>query len=1082
MVRRRCDPGRIAALTPILVLVCVFFAVGYAQESEDPAAALEEAMGELRAAGKYTEAAEAARKLLAHRRADPEALSHDIEDAERVVQLLEHAADLPEDQRRALSRADSLTLEVHELAWQGLFVEGAAAAEARLEIQRGVLGDVHLEVALSLDDLATLLQYSGDLDASELFFRESLGIRRTLLGDRHPLVGASLNNLAMLLQAKGDLVGAEPLLRDAIEIISESMGDDDLDVAALTNNLGMLLYYRGDYDGAEPLFRKALRTRQSLLGREHQDVAMTLNNIAVLLYARCDYAAAEPVLREATAIRRKVLGEDHPSVALSLDNLGAVVNAQGEYAQAEPLHREALAIYRGTFGNVHPDVARVLNNLAHVLENLGDYEGALPLIREALDITRAVHGGDHPSTALSMNSLAHLLQTKGDYEAAEPLYREALAMRRRLLGDQHLDLGVSLSNLASLLEAQERYDEAQTLYEEALTIRRGLLGEQNAAVAHNLSSLGQLLLLRGDAAAAEPILADATEIHDAACVLAGEGLKRATIALRLRPPATALASARLAQGKRDEAWPAAEKALARALADLLMTAEQRALSDAEAAREDSLKEALTTLESELAAYRAAVAADATGEAAAMAAATRQALLEAQADWGAFRQEIAAKHPVSEGQAFPLSRVQRALPPRAALIGWIDVEGAGGRFDSWVYAVRNEGPVAWARCGPAPPARYAPLRESQNYREQLATPSSSPVGVSRDARGLCANRVGPIEDVIGDVDEMVVIPSGAMLGIPVETFVDGEGNLLGDRFAVSYAPSATIYAWLEERVSTDGGSTGGGMLLLGDPPFASAHLDAMLEEQASGDSSPPGEGPVRSSATFDEGVGALFALPRLPGSREEVALLADLVPGSTVLLGAEASEQELVRLADSGALGRFGTIHLATHALIDDEQPDRSALVLSQVGLPDPLEAAISGRRIYDGLLSAKEIVREWRVDADLVTLSACETGLGKEIIGEGYIGFAHAFLQAGTRSLLVSLWKVEDRATSLLMQRFYENRAGSYGEERDGFTGAPMPKATALREAKRWLREYTDGQGRRPYSHPYYWSAFILIGERGQMR
>jgi CHAT domain-containing protein len=242
------------------------------------------------------------------------------------------------------------------------------------------------------------------------------------------------------------------------------------------------------------------------------------------------------------------------------------------------------------------------------------------------------------------------------------------------------------------------------------------------------------------------------------------------------------------------------------------------------------------------------------------------------------------------------------------------------------------------------------------------------------------------------------------------------------------------------------------------------------------------GSVRSAATLDEEVGALAALPRLPGSRQEVALLSDLVPESTVLLGADASEQELVRLADSGALAAFGTIHLATHALVDDELPERSALVLSQVDLPDPLDAAISGERIYDGLLTAKEIVREWTMNADLVTLSACETALGKEIVGEGYIGFAHAFLQAGTRSLLVSLWKVEDRATSLLMRRFYENRAGAYEDEREGLTGRPMTKAAALREAKRWLRGYTDEEGRQPYGHPYYWSAFILIGERGEMR
>ena len=128
-------------------------------------------------------------------------------------------------------------------------------------------------------------------------------------------------------------------------------------------------------------------------------------------------------------------------------------------------------------------------------------------------------------------------------------------------------------------------------------------------------------------------------------------------------------------------------------------------------------------------------------------------------------------------------------------------------------------------------------------------------------------------------------------------------------------------------------------------------------------------------------------------------------------------------------------------------------------------------------MTAGEILREWDLAADLVTLSACETGLGKEISGEGLVGFAHAFLQAGARSLLVSLWEVPDLATSLLMQRFYENRLGKYGDERHGHTGGPMPKAEALREAKRWLREYRAEGGERLYEHPYFWSGFILIGD-----
>ena len=102
---------------------------------------------------------------------------------------------------------------------------------------------------------------------------------------------------------------------------------------------------------------------------------------------------------------------------------------------------------------------------------------------------------------------------------------------------------------------------------------------------------------------------------------------------------------------------------------------------------------------------------------------------------------------------------------------------------------------------------------------------------------------------------------------------------------------------------------------------------------------------------------------------------------------------------------------------------------------------------YDGRLSVREIQRGWELKAELVTLSACETALGREAGGEGFVGFTQALLMSGTRSVCLSLWEVDDTATALLMQRFYANLLG----RREGLTG-PMPKAEALRESKSWLR------------------------------
>jgi len=404
------------------------------------------------------------------------------------------------------------------------------------------------------------------------------------------------------------------------------------------------------------------------------------------------------------------------------------------------------------------------------------------------------------------------------------------------------------------------------------------------------------------------------------------------------------------------------------------------------------------------------------------------------------------------------------------------------FASWGYVIRHQRPVKWARVERSV-SQGSPLRQSRAFRDALASPRSALLGVTQSRLTLWSERIAPLSSALDGVEHLVVIPSGAMLGVPVEALVDPEGGLVGERLAVSYIPSATIYAWLTERSREREKERREKTLLVGDPPFTQAHLEQMEKEREA-------EAPVLASteplpeATMlrDALAGndaALASLPRLPGTQVEVKSIAKLSPERMLLLGLEASEQELVRLSESGELERFKILHIATHALVDDERPERSALVLSQVNLPDALEAAMAGRRIYDGLVTAEEILREWRLGADLVTLSACETGLGREVQGEGYVGFSHAFFQAGAPSLLVSLWKVEDRATSLLMTRFYENYFGSYKDKRNGKKKKPMPKAEALQEAKHWLRNYTDENGRKPFEHPFYWSAFILIGERG---
>jgi hypothetical protein len=248
---------------------------------------------------------------------------------------------------------------------------------------------------------------------------------------------------------------------------------------------------------------------------------------------------------------------------------------------------------------------------------------------------------------------------------------------------------------------------------------------------------------------------------------------------------------------------------------------------------------------------------------------------------------------------------------------------------------------------------------------------------------------------------------------------------------------------------------------------------------------------------------------LPGTRVESEAITRRFRQAdqphTLLADSEASEQRLFQLANDGSLAKVRYLHLASHAEVNRSFHLQSALILSRDCLPDPNKQLDAGLPVFDGRLTAAEVLRDWNLDADLVTLSACDTGLGHYARGEGFMGFAQALLSVGSRSVCLSLWQVDDAATALLMDRFYANLLG----QRDGLkTG--MGKAEALAEAKAWLRTLPRGaavqraarltggvarskgrpaqpllaavpEGRQdapPYAHPYYWAAFVLIGDK----
>ena len=205
----------------------------------------------------------------------------------------------------------------------------------------------------------------------------------------------------------------------------------------------------------------------------------------------------------------------------------------------------------------------------------------------------------------------------------------------------------------------------------------------------------------------------------------------------------------------------------------------------------------------------------------------------------------------------------------------------------------------------------------------------------------------------------------------------------------------------------------------------------------------------------------WGLEPLPSTRVEVESIASLYPGAALkYLGEEATEERAMSI---GKDVRY--LHFAVHGLLDERFPLNSALALTIPEKP--------GEGQGNGLLQAWKIFEQMRVDADLVTLSACETALGEEMGGEGLVGLARAFQYAGAHSIVASLWSVSDESTAELMKRFY------------GYLKAGETKDEALRRAQMDLIRSASASGSKPAAgngksstaHPFHWAAFELIGD-----
>ena len=1031
----------------------------------------------------------------------------------------------------------------------GDYVPAQLLFDRAIQLERGARGGT-TTLAVLYESLGFVLERTGDVGRSELYYREALAIFRSLHGDRHPDTANALNNLAHVLRARGEYPEAVVALSDALRNARSTLGIDHPLVGKITHNLAALHLELREYKKAEELLKVALEMSQREFGALHPHTLAVLNTRAVLLKAMGRTSEAEHLQEQLLRRRRERFGPNHPESTETLLNLASILAERTDAAsadRADELFQRAVGIRRRyNRPDLHYALARYARFLYTVRKRPADAVACFELAIGQIETLRTtVRGGGVEramySTALNRwEAFEGIVRAKtmqisrgGDEDRAAALAKEAYSWFERGRGRAVLDLiasgrnGVQVRSVKRMLADRGPNSEMGVLLTRATkahfaqrsaaaSVKRALMDPESGelqradripelAARHDRARL-RLVSATSDLQRLTGVLGEADTMAPMDCDEVCANLKPHELLLAFdvaaRSSLLIVVTSESGVTVRELVWPdqsrVTEESLASEVSSVLLSLggdgsmRPAGMSDREARTAADLLNTLIPLP-----IRARIA-----------SATRVFIIPGgplhQLPFGALLSIPSGKQrwideapPIVYGPSGTVIMTKRK---------WAR-ERKPGRMQSGSTALLAVGDPVFTRPGRTVAEASATPNEG--------TPSPEPehgvllAEVTADSNAAASGlRAG---DVLLSYDQ-TKLQTPADLGPAIQAAAarranqqpsvgqtrDGGDTSNQDAGTAPSAPRVPITIWRDGR-NRELTLAPGRMGVQPSQASMPIALHDWRELQLTED-----ERFVKyAAATTRDGFGELNPLP---GTRVEVDAISKIVQeaggGSnavTVLTGENAT---LSKLFEAAHKPRF--LHIATHGLAEEgRRVYESALALTVPKEPTPDDY---------GFLRLQDLLYKWggKLDGtELVVLSACRTARGRLAAGDGFVGLTWGFLFAGADSVIASLWKVDDAATTLLMTRLYENLLGDFQQERGGFpAGTEMPKAEALHEAKRWLRSRSPQQnrdrlaalgfdveswqrargGRLPsgdpeplpepfdFSHPRYWAAFVLIG------
>lgn len=828
------------------------------------------------------------------------------------------------------------------------------------------------------------------------------------------LLGRIFNSYGIAHQGQGHWQTALQYYRKSLQVDQKILPDPHPDLAKSYNNMAITYYYQSDYQRALEHMKNSTRIFVEFYGKNHRLVAAGYNNIGIVYSEVGELGKATDYLERALKIKKNLLGMGHPDIAIGYQNLGAIYYDMDQYDRAISYYKRAMSLYLEHFPEGHPELANTYANLGQSYAHKQAYGKALGYYQKDLEINLERLGPAHPFIGDTYTKIGVTYGMEGNYQQALQYFRQAVDIFIKGPNKEVATLNFPVEEVLYPTQLVETLQQKANVLQEYAQ-QSGTLSPLRRA----MQTYMQLAQLIEDLQQSYRREGSKLQLRKRTADLYNEGFAAAYELLgETGNP-----------DYKEYAFYFAEKSTGQILLEQLQHIKARKFAgvpDSLINREYRIRERLTTLQHQLTAQAESSQQDDS---------LRHLALE---DSLFHTRQALTRHIKQVEQTYPAFYelkyepvVVRASEVRADMLSEKEtmIRYFWGTDALYAFVLTKQETVLRKLT-----VDSLLQQDIVNYRDQMRDVESVET-FSQQSYSLFARLLEPLLDQVKGT-HLTIIPDGALHHLPFESLLrHSPTNQSWERFhqlpylvkdyTISYAPSAS-YLEVSHQIRTPENQKP----FLGFAPVFD-HKRNSTEQRSYPNSDRP-LSPLLLSKHEVETLGTLF-------ENSQSSHRSTLKP--VLYLEDDATEAVFKKMS----LADYRYIHLATHAFVSEQDPRQSAILFETTTAEE------------DGILYASEIYN-LQLNAELVTLSACKTGIGSLSRGEGIMSLSRAFQYAGAENLLVSLWEVNDRSTARLMERFYR------GHMQD----VPMPEA--LQQAKNEMINSIR------YGHPKYWAPFVFVG------